>query len=380
MRGNKKETAMKRMGGLGRCAVGVAVACVICVLGLGQATAQTVYTVAGVEVDANAETAAAARNIALANGQREAVRRLLRRLTPRSRHEQLPVLDLAESTPLVASMEIQEEKRSTTRYLANLKFHFNKNSVRRLLRQSAIPFSETPSKPALVLPIYESAGARNLWDEPNPWRAAWRGVDVRDRFVPLVVPRGDLADVGTISVDQALQNDPDRIRAIALRYDVEDVVIVHGVMTQDLSAGVPRLSVTVRRMGPAADSTIVESFTGASRGAMAELLTFAAKEIAATIEEDWKHATRLEFGDQGRLSVSAPLSGLGDWITLRKRLNDAAAIEHVELRELTRRRAWIIVHHLGDPESLSVALSQRDLSLVQEEGFWIVRMSDKAKP
>ena len=194
-----------------------------------------------------------------------------------------------------------------------------------------------------------------------------------DRFVPLIVASGDLADVRTISVDQAVANNLDRISAIAKRYKVDDVVLVHAVLVQDLAAGIPRLTVTVQRIGPTVDSTVIESFSGTSRHAVAELLNESAHSIAGSIEESWKLATRLEFGDKGKLSVRVPLVDLHEWIDIRTRLKKAAVVQKIEIREMTPHSAQIVLHHFGDPQALSVALAQRDLTLVREDEFWIVR-------
>jgi len=346
---------------------------VLAALFVAPVQAQGVYTVDDVTVDATDKTAAAAREVALTIGQRDATVRLLTRLTPSSHHALLPELGAERIARLIASMEIQSEKRSTTRYLADLTFNFKKEAVRRLLRNLNIPFSETLSKPVLVLPIFETAGATNLWDEHNPWRDAWRGIDPLDRFVPLTVASGDLTDVGLISVDQAVANDLERIAAIAERYKVDDVVLVHAVLVQDLAAGIPVLTVTVQRIGPAVDSTVITRFSGTSRHAVDALMTDSARAIARTIEENWKRATRLEFTDEGRLSVRVPLSDLHQWIDVRARLKDAAAIKRVEVREMTRTFVQIELYYFGGPEALSVALAQRNLLLAREDEFWVVR-------
>ena len=170
------------------------------------------FSVSDVGVDAVAETATEAREIALASGQREALDRLIRRLTLRENRLQIPELADAAIAPLVRGIEIEEEKTSSKRYLASLTVSFKKNEVRTLLRGNGIPFSETPSKPLLVLPVYEAAGARNLWDNSNPWWVAWQARSERDSLVPLVIPVGDLTDIATIGAQQALSGDDSRWR------------------------------------------------------------------------------------------------------------------------------------------------------------------------
>jgi len=342
-----------------------------------QAKDEGVYSVRGVRVDATAETAAAAQKVALAEGQIIATGRLLKRVTPLERHGDLPALDSAYVANLVQSMEVASEKRSSTRYLAELVFNFRRGAVRRLLRNLGIPFSETMSKPVLILPIYERAGAPNLWDDPNPWRDAWRGIDSANRFVPLVVPEGGLHDMGAISVDQAVNADASRLAAIAGRYRIETVVIVHAVQRRNLSRGTLQLDVAIQRFSKTEDSTVIESFEGDPGETEADLLDQAASGVASLIEESWKRATRLGTSERGPLSVHLALESLADWISYKKRLEAIAAIDHVELRELTRKSAQVLLHHLGDESALRVALTQSDLSLAQEDGFWVLKSLKK---
>jgi hypothetical protein len=337
------------------------------------AETDSVYAVKGVKVDATADTAAAAQKIALAEGQLIATERLLRRITPLNRHNDLPGLDNAYVANLIQSMEVSSEKRSSTRYLADLVINFRRGAVRRLLRNLGIPFSETMSKPVLILPIYEKAGAANLWDDPNPWRDAWRGIDSDNRFVPLFVPEGGLHDMGAISVDQAVNADASRLAAIAARYKVETVVIVHAVQKRNLAKGTEQLDVAIQRFSASEDSTLIESFEGKVQETVAELLDKAAAGVASLIEENWKRATRLGFSNRGPLSVRLKLKDLGDWISLRRKLEAIPAVDHIELREMSRKSAQVLLHHLGDESALRVAFTQSDLSLGQEDGFWVLK-------
>ncbi len=342
--------------------------------------AQDVFTVTGVAVDATAKTATAARAEALMAGQREAFYRLLRRLTPQSSYHRHPLLEDETVTALIDSFEIADEKRSSTRYLASLSVRFKPDEVRALLRRQGLPFSETASKPVLVLPVYETAGARNLWDDPNPWRVAWAGLEGRDSFVPLVVPYGDLTDVGTIGAAQALDGNAERLQAIAKRYGVADVVVVHAVLRRDLAAGVPQLMVTLRRSGPSGEETVVESFRGGRGEGVPDLLGHAAAAIARRLEEDWKLATRLQFESEGRLAASVPLVGLADWIVVRDRLGAMAEIRKLELAEISSEQVQVVLHYLGTPQRLAVSLAQRDLVLADENGFWVLRRRDGQPP
>ncbi len=344
------------------------------------APVKDIFTVSGVAVDTEAETAAVARELALADGQRQAYRRLLERLTLRTDYGRHPVLEEAALTALVQGIEVEEEKRSATRYLARLTISFKKDEVRRLLRDRGLEFSETIAKPILLLPVYEVAGVQLLWDDPNPWRDAWMQAEGRDSLVPLMVPAGDLTDIGAISPAQALAGDLDRLRVIAARYGVEDTIVARAVLTFDLTAGAPRLEVSLGQQGPSGEQVIIESFVGESRELIDELLARAAGAITIALEETWKRDTLLRFDRETRLSAAVPLGDLAEWLAVRRRLGAVAMVRRVEISSLSVANAQVVLHYLGDPGQLSISLAQHDLELAEEEGFWILRLRRPAAP
>ena len=133
----------------------------------------SLYTISNVTVDSTAQSAVQARDIARADGERKGFRMLLERLTLREDWGRLPKISDADLIDLVQDFEVNSERSSTVRYLATLTFRFRPEPVRRLLRDQGIPFTETRSKPVVVLPVLTMGDRNVLWDDPNPWRAAW---------------------------------------------------------------------------------------------------------------------------------------------------------------------------------------------------------------
>jgi hypothetical protein len=295
-------------------------------------------------------------------------------MTLRADYPRHPRLDGAALTALVRGIEFEEEKTSSTRYIAILKITFKKSEVRDLLRQAGLRFSETVSKPILVLPVYESAGTQSLWDDLNPWREAWRTRERRDGLVPLLLPTGDLTDVGAISPQQALAGDTARLTAIAYRYGVEDSIVARAAFSVDLASASPRLEVALNQYGPSGERTIIESFSGTTRDQVDELLRRAVAEISLEIEETWKRETLLRFDRATRLSARVPLSGLADWLAVRERLGTVSLVRRIELASLSKTNAQVVLHYLGDPGQLAISLAQHDLKLIEEDGFFSLRL------
>ncbi|MCG8512142.1 MAG: hypothetical protein MI741_23240, partial [Rhodospirillales bacterium] len=80
-----------------------------------EAATPDVYEVAGVAVDVTSETAASARDKALADGHEQAFRRLLLRLTLKQDHDRFPQFKADEIAPYVQDFSVAKEKASATR-------------------------------------------------------------------------------------------------------------------------------------------------------------------------------------------------------------------------------------------------------------------------
>ncbi len=338
------------------------------------ARAGEAFEVRNVMVDVTAATAAAARKMALAGGERTAFYRLLKRLTLLADRDRLPDLSDEEIAAFVQDLEVTQEKTSSVRYLASLNFRFKKEAVRGFLIDNYLSFAETESKTVLVLPVYESAGALLLFDDPNPWRKAWEERSAIKGLVPMVLPQGDLADIAAIGAEQALDGDAQRLRAIAGRYGAYETLVVHGIHRLDAS-GLPKMEVYATRFSPSQpEQTIVRTYAGRKGEDTNSLLVRAAKGTAALVEDAWKRDNQLQFDKRDVIAVSVPIGGLDDWLGIKKRLGDVAVIRRVELVLLSLDEVRINLHYIGSPEQLSLALEQMDMTLTQAGDGWTLAL------
>ena len=336
------------------------------------------FVVANVEVDVTAANAAEARKRALAEGEVRAFNLLLKRLTLRTDHARLPALKPKEIADYLQHMAVTGAKTSPVRWLASLTFTFKPADTRRFLRESGFEFAETGSKPVLVLPVYKAAGVVVLWDEPNPWRSAWTSVSASDGLVPMRLPRGDLTDIATIGAEQAAAGDKSRLRAIARRYQLGDVIVALATLKPSPVGG-PTLEIAINRFGSGqGDQTIVTSMVAGAGETLQETTRRAALDVAVQIEDQWKRDNLIQFGQAAVLAVRLPLRGLGDWVKVRKRLERVAVISRADLVLLSRDEARVNLHYLGQTEQLSLALSQVDLLLTQDESGWKLSLEDGA--
>ncbi|MBT3917581.1 MAG: DUF2066 domain-containing protein [Rhodospirillaceae bacterium] len=344
-----------------------------------------VFTVANIQVDVTAKTASAARKQALANGEKRSFELLLKRLTMRIDHQRLPVLEAKEISGYIQDFGVADEKNSAVRYLAKLTYRFKPRDIRFLLRDSDVQFAETRSKPILVLPVYQVAGAVSLWDDPNPWRQAWADRSKGDKksnidgLVPMIFASGDLTDIAIIGAELAVKGDEQRLAALAKRYRVATSVVVLATLSST-SRGKPVLKISMFRYGDIENRQAFSTEISARQDeGIDALLKRAAIEISARIEDQWKAENLLEFERAGVVAVTLPINSLKQWVDAKRRLSRVAVIENAELVLLSRTEVRLNIHFIGEAEQLKLALAQADMVLTEDEGSWIVKLQARVK-
>ncbi|MCA8933138.1 MAG: DUF2066 domain-containing protein, partial [Rhodospirillaceae bacterium] len=256
------------------------VACLLVLLAVlvpGRADAQTrldEYIVTGVEVDVTAQTAAAARDRAFLDGQRQALALLVARQANLSGPWDTSALTDDQISRMVQGFQVDSETAGAGRYRASLTYIFQPSPIRQLLSQSALqpeipvsgPVERLPmaSGPVVVLPVLSGASGDQLWDSPNPWREAWLNLDPGVLGADIIVPFGDLQDITAVSTGQATGGDTAALQAIADIYGAGETVVAVAepaaqgglsvILTRYGSYGsVPPVLVTVGGSGGAPD-------------------------------------------------------------------------------------------------------------------------------
>jgi hypothetical protein len=339
-----------------------------------QAPAPAAFTVRNVNVDQTAETAAQAREAARSQGQQLAFHRLLERLVPRDYRHQLPALSPSEIGDLVVNFEVQTERASAVRYIATLTYRFSPDGVRATLRRAGIPFAETTARPLVVLPVFREGGAPVLWDQSNSWLDAWRGLTtLSDGLQPLVVPLGDLSDMGTIDADRAAANDISRFEAMAKRYGAGGVLVTEATVVQTASGPVLQVAATRFDAG-VPGQTLVGSYAPDVSESQKSLFARAAAQTAQAVEERWKSDIALRSGQEASLVANVSYKDLAEWVDVRQRLADTAVVRKTEIVSLSRSGARVELRYVGSPSALRLALAQKDLVLAQDGDIWALSL------
>jgi len=350
---------------------------------LAHAEPPLLFEVPGISVDVTADSAQAARVLAQAQGQELAFTTLLKRLTLSAYHDRLPTLSPNRIREMILDFSVTDEKASSVRYIANMIYHFRAPAIRNLLDNYAIPYAETASKPVLMLPVFQDAGALLLFDDPNPWRSAWDGLGQGggDGLVPMVLAVGDLQDVRTIGAEQAIEGDVQRLDEIAKRYATGDVVVAHGILRRDGGYGQPELEVYLTRFGSALqEHTVVKNFTAIAGETTENLLRRGALQLKTQVEDNWKEDNLIQAGQVQVLPLQVRVNSLKDWVRVRDRLNGVAIVRRAEVVLMRQGEVHLNLNFIGDAEQLALSLDQADLVLWEEASNWYLGLRRTAQP
>ena len=339
-----------------------------------------VFTVSGVPIDVTGNSAVEARETAIAEAHMAAMDILLRRLVPAEEMAYLEMPGLNEVLNLSENFSVANERTSNVRYLADFTVNFNPESVQDLLRRSGVSYAVNSSKPLLVVPVLQDAGAPRLWLD-NPWYDLWLTRPADEGLVPYFVALGDLGDIAALDAPAALSLDVVRLRDLASRYGIDEVLVTHARLSGNPDAGGASLNVTSHQVFGPGSPSLTESFSQQPGETLEDLMARAADSLDSAIQEAWKAGNLLRFDNLRSALVKVHAPTLNDWLEVKRRLDKVASIDQVRVVSLSRAGSEIDLTFVGDSQQLTQALYQRDLRLsLDPAGDWLLSLREAILP
>lgn len=332
------------------------------------AQSSDLFIVRGVPVDASAASATEARNVAIAGGRAAAFSRLYRRLTRQADWPKEPKLDAAKLDALVQSFSVANERRSSTRYLADITYTFAPAQVRQTMSSTGIAFSESRAKPYVILPMLIGEAGPTLFGSDNPWALAWQSAGLGGELAPLIVPSGDVEDLA-ITPDVAASGDWTVFGPYAEKYEAGKIVVATATPSADGG-----LNVSLRVVTDIGQSSDTITVAPQPNDEPATLYGRAIAEINARLQEEWKNKTAVTAGAGTQLSAQVQFTTLGEWAGIRNRLQGTSLVQNVAVAGMSTRGAQVNIRYNGSSEQLAAALAENGLALTSMNGAWSVAM------
>ncbi len=315
------------------------------------------FTVSNLPVDVTGKSASEAFTTAIAEGRPRAFQILFRRLTQQKDWGRQPTLDQAALQRLSRGYSVANERRSTTRYVANVTYMFNPDAVTRLLRSSNIAFTQGGANRILVVPMAPNVSG-------GAWAQALGAPNVQqETLVPYSLPNADeMRAMANMTFDGASWND---VAAAAGRIRATEVALVQA----NYAGG--KVTVNVRRIGQAGGSTraSVDVPTTQTLGAAYPAAAIAA---ANAIDDMWKSRTTVDPNQRNRITADLRVLTLAQLGEVQNVLSDVSQVTEVKLMAMNLGYARMQIAYMGSTDQLREALGTAKLTLTSRGGQWLL--------
>lgn len=348
----------------------VALVLVVLVGATGQASAANNFAVTGVKVDATANSAAAAQGKAQDEGFRLALKALLDRHVMRADQPRLGDIDDRTLSSMIQSFQVQDEKRSGTRYLATMNVTFKETQFRNWVLGYGVPISESAPQPTLLIAAWAPKGsAPVLWDGVNPWHNV---LEAREQsasdLIPLILPDGDLDDIQNLNARQAMSTDKPALAAITQKYGADRYVVAALRLLAD------KAIVSVLVDDPFGQRRWTEQYLRGDQDMDDDaFLMQVADAVRIDLDEDWKRRTLITDTSDGTMNLFIPIRGLRDWETVQQKLKATAGVRDVTILEVSRYQGLVRLDYQGGQTQLAVSLSVHGYRIATDlEGRYVL--------
>lgn len=269
---------------------------------------------------------------------------------------------------MINSIEIEDEKTSSTRYLASITISFSQDALRDLFSDSEIGFLEVSPPTTLVLPLYFDGTEWSLWRDSNSWWSAWRNLNPNLLSIPYLLPLADLEDRFILPVDAI--DDTSRLGRLAQRYEVDRILLAQ-MRPDDTQVDV---GVSVYKIFP--ENFEVRRF--AQFSFVTTNMSKAVTDITTQIENNWKKQSIQIQNAPSTFRLRANFENIQEWTQMRKQLKNAPYIRTLQIEEMSIHNAWLRLGFNGKGKTLVDGLRRNGFLVSQENNIWTLRLFESS--
>ena len=334
----------------------------------GAQAADPTFTVSGIHVDASAASAAAAQAIAIDQGRPKAWDILFKRVARQADWVKEPKLDALALRGLARGYTVANEKRSTTRYVADITYIFSPVAVARVLRTISPGYAVTQARRILVIPMAPT------FNRDSNWTNAFSSPRFAGSLVPFIVPSGPSAEVaalGRLQFDAVTWAD---VELVAARVHATEAVIA-------LAVPIPgKVQVWLKRIGIAEIATKVSFDVPMIQNNLTQTYPAAADTAVHGIEDMWRQKAPIDLSVKNTLVADVRLSSPAQWIIIQSAMGMVASVREVNIVAMDIGMIRVAVSYLGNADQLHDALAPVGVALNKDETGWTLAYAPPPKP
>ncbi|MDX1739282.1 MAG: hypothetical protein R3261_13660, partial [Alphaproteobacteria bacterium] len=170
--------------------------------------------------------------------------------------------------------------------------------------------------------------------------------------------------------------DPERLKAIAAKYEAEGVLITIADAGFATGGTTPIVSVSNIVLADGWDDEVtVFDFSGQSGQSFDTLFEQAVTVVHRDLQERWKKANLIDTTTGAALlAYKFSLGHINDWTKMDDLLQRLAMVQSHRLAKISIEDAYVELEYTGRLETLQSALSQNNYTMTfdQTQGGWVV--------
>ena len=313
----------------------------------GVAHASDPFTVSSIAVDATGTTPIEAQTLAIQQGQARAANILLERLTIESERVSKGTVPISEenAAKLIRSMEIDNEKRSATRYLGDITVGFNPSAMQAYLRQAGLTMISSQSRNRLVIPL-----SNGDIDTQSPWFTAWAKSGSQYALTPITALTETQALSLPVPVAAIAALDKDALRQLGAALNVQQILVAN-----DLGGYVKVADISL-------DNDNRRSFT----------VNGGPSAVISELESDWKQTAMNVAANAVKMPISILYDSQSEWLRLKEAINGSAQIQDARLDALSKDGALMTITYGGDIGRLRNELAFKGVDVREHPSLGVV--------
>ncbi len=339
------------------------------------------YTVSGIHVDATAASASAAQTIAIDQGRPRAWDVLFKRIAKQADWSKQPKLDAEALRRLSRGFTIANEKRSTTRYVADITYNFSPEAVAKVMATISPTYRlASNARRILLIPMAPN------FDRTSPWTSAFSSPRFGASAVPFAVPTGDAPDVAALGRLQFDATNWADVEIVAARIHASEAVLALAIpLTQggtsitDKMTG--KVQIWLRRIG-VAETPSKTSIDVPLIKNPAQTYPLAADAAVHAIEVMFQQKPPVDFGPRATLSADVHVDSLQQWTAMQNSFGLVANVLAVQVVAMDIGLVRINLTYQGSPDQLRDALAPVGIALSRDgdAGQWSMASAPPPKP
>ncbi len=332
-----------------------------------------------VRVMERGESAAQARNAALAKAEQKAFRKLVMERAPNKADAILGSYESQHISQLVQGYEVIDEVITDNSYRATLKIIFNDGLIAKLLNPDANSAYDKDagqdfanSNAVLVLPVYRDESGIFLWGEGNIWREYVNRAAVSLGFDKVVMPYGDPTDRLMIDAGNVTTASYALLSGIARRYGAGKVVIA--VAEPEFGAEPITINAILRVLSP--DNMEVRNLLRVGDN-LEKALKNIAEAVISDIGRELRTDDELPLEERRLYKIAAHISdrvGVQQLVTIRNKLHNIEGVEDVAVTVADWQNIILEIFYRGNPEMFGRQLAVSGVKVREGDGYLMLSL------